>query len=108
MTVTFSGTPSSEELDGLADGNDPAADVVEIGSRDDALSAASVKRRQHDFTGLPRVDGKEEFVFFAKLHKHGVAIAGSFRPTEQKTGPGREKTALVPADLDGEVTGPDQ
>ena len=77
-------TGGSEEQDRLADGNDPAADVVEIRLRDDAFSGAFLKRRQHDFICFAGVDREKEILFVPEFHEHSVAVARCIRPAKQK------------------------
>ena len=98
----------SEELNGLADGNDPAAHVVERFSRDGEFLGILLKRRQHDLVGLPGIDREKEVRFVAEFYEHGIVVARRVRPAEQKPGPGREDVLMLFVDFDREMTGHDR
>ena len=100
----FGPAGGSEKLNSLADGNDPTADVVEVGFRNDAFRTTFLKRRQHDFRGLASVNREKEFFFVAEFHEHGIAVAGSIRPAEEQHGPDRKEPFLLLVDLNGEVS----
>lgn len=82
-------------MDSLADGDDPAADIVEFRLRDDTLSTPFLERRQHDFPGFACVDREKEFFFVAEFHEYGIAVAGRVRPAQEKPGPDGEEAALL-------------
>ena len=99
---------NSEDLNGLADRDDPAADVMEIRSRDTAFLGGFLERFQYDFLVFAGINGKEKLFFVPQLHEHRVAVTGRIQPPKQKACPLGEETAVLFVDLDGEGPGLDR